>query len=74
MLGGQILAGVVGPTFGWRMAFSLIGWPGLLSAVLVHCFVEEPSRGQMEDALQGYLEEGYVYEWSVCGVKCTDFV
>ncbi len=42
--------GWVMQTFGWRMAFVVIGLPGVAMAVLLKLTVREPQRGGMESA------------------------
>jgi MFS family permease len=43
------LGGWIGQTYGWRWAFYLLGFPGLVLAVLVF-FLREPARGRTESA------------------------
>ena len=45
--------GWVMQTFGWRMAFVVIGLPGLAMALLLKMTVREPQRGGMEDESHG---------------------
>lgn len=45
---GFMLGGYIGETFGWRLAFMIVGLPGLLAAVLVRLFLREPARGLLE--------------------------
>jgi predicted MFS family arabinose efflux permease len=47
---GQGIAGYLGPTFGWRVPFLVIGIPALLCATLVYFTVPDPERGCMEEA------------------------
>ncbi|MDG1772317.1 MAG: MFS transporter [Oceanicoccus sp.] len=49
ILGGFMLGGWVGQYYGWRMAFMVVGLPGVLLAVLVMLTVKEPSRGWSEN-------------------------
>eukprot|EP00667_Euglena_gracilis_P011703 EG_transcript_11969 len=51
-LGGQVMAGLVGPAYGWRLPFLLVAVPALLVAGLV-LQTGEPERGRHEEALQG---------------------
>jgi MFS family permease len=46
--GGQLLAGVVGPVYGWRLPFLLVSIPAILCANLVMMTVKEPGRGSQE--------------------------
>jgi MFS family permease len=48
---GQGVAGFLGPKFGWRLPFLVIGIPALVSAVLLACLVTDPERGGMEDVV-----------------------
>ena len=55
-IGGGIaffLGGWIGQTYGWRWAFYLLGFPGLILAVLVFLLREEP-RGRTESAKVRY--------------------
>lgn len=49
--GGQLLAGMVGPVLGWRAPFLMIGSPAILLAFVVLFTVDEPKRGDQEDAM-----------------------
>ena len=51
---GLIAGGLLADRFGWRMAFVLLGLPGVLHAVLVFTTVREPPRGRY--ALGGAAE------------------
>ena len=48
---GTILGGTIAHYFGWRMAFFVIGLPGILLAIAVRLFAVEPQRG-LSDAAQ----------------------
>ena len=48
---GQIMAGTVGPAYGWRLPFLLAAAPAILLALLLVATVDEPERGAMEDAV-----------------------
>src|SRR5438067_45058 len=58
---GFVIGGVLAHFFGWRVAFMLVGVPGLLTAVLVWR-LREPRRGatdlpiQHESTLEGVVE------------------
>jgi MFS family permease len=56
------LGGFIGQTYGWRWAFYLLGFPGLLLAVLVFLLREEP-RGRTEtaDAMRGSTDWKLVF-------------
>ncbi|THD61518.1 MFS transporter [Phenylobacterium sp.] len=45
---GAILGGQIAQAFGWRMAFTVVGLPGLLIAVALKALVKEPPRGHSE--------------------------
>jgi hypothetical protein len=51
---GQGVAGFLGPTFGWRLPFALIGLPSLFFALVVFLTVEDPERGAMEEAARNF--------------------
>ncbi len=48
VLFGLMLGGVLQETFGWRMAFMVVGLPGLLVALLVRTTLPEPRRGESD--------------------------
>lgn len=47
---GFMLGGYVGDRLGWRMAFMVVGLPGLLAAIATRFVLEEPPRGGAEGA------------------------
>lgn len=47
---GQLLAGSLGPTHGWRLPFMLVAAPNFLVALLFLITVREPKRGGQEAA------------------------
>ncbi|GAX22155.1 hypothetical protein FisN_39Lh023 [Fistulifera solaris] len=49
---GQCIAGFLGPTFGWRLPFLVIGLPAVFCALAVWLFVPDPERGAMEEAMR----------------------
>src|SRR5258705_8284706 len=53
-----LFGGWVGQHFGWRWAFYLLGFPGLLIAVLVFLLKEKP-RGQTETATVHYTSKDW---------------
>jgi len=53
---GYILGGALGIRFGWRIAFLMVGLPGLLMAFSI-LFIKEPVRGQSEDVDEAELKE-----------------
>ena len=52
------LGGWIGQRFGWRWAFYLLGFPGLMVAVLVFLLKEEP-RGRTETAAVKYTSKDW---------------
>jgi len=49
ILVGFLLGGWINQFFGWRVAFLVVGLPGILMAVIVKLTLREPLRGQMDD-------------------------
>ena len=45
---GTLIGGWVGEYFGWRMAFLVVGFPGILLALIFFLTVKEPPRGYSE--------------------------
>lgn len=45
---GFVAGGLINHYFGWRMAFLVVGLPGLLLAVLIRFTMREPPRGQFD--------------------------
>lgn len=61
---GFVIGGVLAHFFGWRIAFMIVGVPGLLTAVLVWR-LREPRRGATDEPAthdEGKLEEGVLEE------------
>jgi predicted MFS family arabinose efflux permease len=50
---GQVLAGALGASYGWRLPFVVVAVPALALAGAVGLLVEEPRRGAQEAALGG---------------------
>ena len=48
---GQVLGGWIASQWGWRMAFYVMGAPGVLFALLVVLTVREPPRGLIEGTM-----------------------
>jgi predicted MFS family arabinose efflux permease len=46
---GVLLGGFIAQHYGWRMAFFVVGIPGILIALIVKFTVPEPMRGAMDD-------------------------
>ncbi|WP_380879607.1 MFS transporter [Sphingomonas sp. DBB INV C78] len=56
-LGGAIAAvagGAIAQTFGWRLAFAVVGLPGLLLALLLYLTVPEPPRDSAGDVAPSF--------------------
>ncbi len=49
---GFLIGGWINHTFGWRMAFFVVGVPGFLIALLVKFTIREPVRGAMDKNAQ----------------------
>ena len=45
---GTLIGGWVGEYFGWRMAFLVVGFPGILIALIFFLTIKEPPRGYSE--------------------------
>lgn len=52
ILVGLVVGGWLNDHYGWRVAFYVVGLPGLLLALLVRFTVREPRRGASEESLQ----------------------
>lgn len=48
ILFGFLLGGWINEFFGWRVAFMVVGAPGIVLALLVRFTIKEPQRGQSE--------------------------
>jgi MFS family permease len=53
---GQFLAGMIGPTIGWRIPFVIVAIPSLCCAFLVLLTVEEAKRGGQEKAVKEFAQ------------------
>jgi predicted MFS family arabinose efflux permease len=67
ILFGFMAGGWINEFFGWRMAFFVVGLPGIALAVLVRLSVREPSRGMSEGRTvsgdQPGIMETFGYLW-----------
>lgn len=54
---GLIAGGWVAQIYGWRMAFFMVGLPGLVLALIVKFTIREPQRG-LADGMQAQESEG----------------
>lgn len=41
---GQLLAGLVGPTYGWRVPFVIVSVPAIILTIISWWVIEEPER------------------------------
>ena len=66
---GFIVGGFMGEAFGWRMAFLIVGLPGLAAALLARLTIREPLRGAMEarrvESAIPSVREVFRYMWSL---------
>ncbi len=58
---GQLIAGFIGPTYGWRLPFIVVAVPNFILAAVFWKWVKEPSRGQTEESLRWLHEQGLGY-------------
>ena len=56
---GLFAGGAIADTFGWRMAFFIVGIPGLVLSVIVFATVKEPPRGHADGHVAGERTEGH---------------
>ncbi len=49
---GFMFGGMIADAFGWRIAFLVVGIPGVLFAVVLRLTVREPDRGRWDSALE----------------------
>lgn len=59
---GQLMAGMVAPTHGWRLPFIYVAVPTLILVALFAIVAREPKRGQQEAGLQDLLGAGGEYK------------
>ena len=53
---GQLLAGLLGPIYGWRFPFIVIAVPAMICAILVFVTAAEPRRGGVKELDQSQKE------------------
>ncbi len=58
---GQLIAGFIGPVYGWRLPFIIVASPNFLFILLFWLTVKEPPRGIAEESLKELIEKGMVY-------------
>jgi len=49
---GQLLAGTIGPTLGWRMPFLLVSLPAFVCVIVIQLTVRDPKRGDQEESVR----------------------
>jgi MFS family permease len=57
---GFLAGGWINQYFGWRIAFLVVGAPGILLAVIVKLTLREPPRGQMDDGDHSDAPESHI--------------
>lgn len=68
VLGGAFAAGLLAEQIGWRMAFVVVGMPGLLLALLVWLVLREPPRGRFDGTPENTAAEAETPSfWAVVG-------
>jgi len=60
ILFGFLAGGWVNQYFGWRVAFLVVGAPGLLLAIIVKLTLREPPRGQMDEGDHSVATESHI--------------
>jgi len=68
---GADMAGYVAAEYGWRMAFYVLGIPGILLAIVIMLTIKEPKRGRLDmvdDSAAPNLTETLKYIWSQKGM------
>ena len=61
ILFGQVYAGTVGETLGWKQPFICSGFSSIVTSMMVLWFVREPVRGGKEKVLQDMIARGTKY-------------
>ena len=65
------MAGYVAAEYGWRLAFYVLGIPGILLAIVIMLTIKEPKRGRLDmvdDSAAPNLTETLKYIWSQKGM------
>jgi predicted MFS family arabinose efflux permease len=71
---GADMAGYVAAEYGWRMAFYVLGVPGVLLAIVIMLTIKEPKRGQLDavdDSDAPTLAQTLNFIWSQKGMVHT---
>jgi len=48
---GQMIAGLLGPSLGWRVPFAIVAVPAFFLAIVLVCTTRDPKRAQKEEVL-----------------------
>lgn len=65
ILFGFLLGGWLNEFFGWRIAFAVVGFPGIILAIIVRFTVAEPKRGQSEARTVSAIQPSFTEVLSV---------
>ena len=68
---GADMAGYVAAEYGWRMAFYVLGVPGVVLAIIIMLTIKEPKRGQLDAVTEGdvpSLSQTLKFIWSQKGL------
>ncbi|MDB5475410.1 MAG: transporter [Phenylobacterium sp.] len=57
---GAVLGGYLAQNFSWRIAFFIVGLPGVIIAILIKLLIKEPPRGHSEPEARPALAEDVV--------------
>ncbi|MBU2678078.1 MAG: MFS transporter [Gammaproteobacteria bacterium] len=60
ILVGFLVGGWIDQFFGWRMAFLVVGLPGILLAIIVKLTLREPLRGQMDEGDHSAVTDSHI--------------
>jgi hypothetical protein len=71
---GQGIAGFLGPTYGWRLPFLVVGIPAILCALVVYVAIDDPERGGMEEAARNSVASNNqpITDTDVCNKRFED--
>lgn len=74
ILTGQMLGGLAGPVWGWRIPFLIVSIPSICLAIVVFLGAKDPPRGGMEEASRAAVASGESYAGSItCAKVCRIF-
>ena len=62
MVAGQVVAGMIGPSLGWKLPFHLSAVLCWITSIAVLLLVDEPVRGGKEEVIQEMLKKGKAYD------------